>query len=118
MSLISSVDIYKGPSSSVYGAGLGGAIHITPHESEKPGWSTRVGVGAGSFGLKRTNLSITKAREEGYFTIGGQPSDGYRGNNNYNRSGIQLSGSQKYGTISVIFFRILRSPIFRDTQLS
>lgn len=105
MSLVSSVDVYKGPNASIYGAGLGGVIHLVPYKGYESKWNAQMGGGIGSFGLQRTNFSLTHTNEDGHLTIGGQHQAhaGYRNNNEYTRNGIHLSGGQRWGKTSISF---------------
>ncbi|MBD3583712.1 TonB-dependent receptor [Flavobacterium selenitireducens] len=91
---IQSVEIIKGPLSSVYGAGLGGAILLQPKTRSIDGHAARISATAGSFGLlkntatygfdsKTTSMNLSYHRLE---------SDGWRQNSRYKREGVTLAG--------------------------
>jgi iron complex outermembrane receptor protein len=76
---VNSVEVIKGPASSLYGAGTGGAVLI---KSLPTVWKPNVAVNyvAGSFGHQMINSSLQFGSEEVQQTIGytHQNSDGYR----------------------------------------
>jgi len=95
LSLLQEVEIFKGPTASVYGAGLGGVIHLKSLNLEDNQRSSAYAQGqAGAFGLWRTvagvNLSGNKARLD--LNYNRTHSDGYRDNNEYNREGFTALG--------------------------
>ena len=89
---IQKAEIIKGPLSSVYGAGLGGAILISPDST--PG--ERIGFSAvhGSFGLTKNNFhcNLDKKYASANISYHHLESDGWRQNSAYKRDGITLSG--------------------------
>ncbi|MDX1941966.1 MAG: TonB-dependent receptor [Saprospiraceae bacterium] len=91
LSLLSEVEIYKGPTASVYGAGLGGLIHLKSlnYEANLPS-SASTQFQMGSFGLIRNvttlNLNSNKARLD--LNYNKTHSDGWRDNNKYDREGF------------------------------
>ncbi len=92
MSAIGEVTVFKGPNSSIYGAGLGGAIQLQPVRLQ-PGTRRLYGeFGAGSYGLSRANLAYAVGTEQHELNVSYliQTSDGYRDNNEFERNGIQL----------------------------
>ncbi|MDA8693444.1 TonB-dependent receptor [Saprospiraceae bacterium] len=95
MSIIDHINVYKGPSSSIYGAGLGGVIQLVTH-SERTSFTNQIntGVTIGSYGLKRltSGISLTNKEETASLSLRyhNTSSDGYRENNNYDREGLQL----------------------------
>ncbi|MCV9387766.1 TonB-dependent receptor [Reichenbachiella ulvae] len=83
------VEVYRGPVSTVFGAGLGGAIHLQSRELE-PGTSASLDAMVGSFGLRKYNVRAQVADEKKSLGLFYQDvhSDGYRDNNNYDRQSI------------------------------
>jgi len=81
-----SIEIVKGPGSSLYGAGTGGAMLI---ESLSP--SEEIGVSAeyafGTYGLKNSYVSLTTGNEKYKSKVGyqHQTADGYREQSNLRR---------------------------------
>jgi iron complex outermembrane receptor protein len=95
LSIIDHINVYKGPSSSIYGAGLGGVIQMVTH-TERTSVSNQVdaGVTIGSYGLRRLTTGVTLVNDDETASISvryhNTGSDGYRENNNYDREGLQL----------------------------
>ena len=91
LGLIDEIEIWKGPTASRYGAGLGGLIHYQT-SSRTPGISLETKLG--SFGLVRTSENIvlnnnsgtTQVRINHNFT----KREGWRENSKYQRQGIAL----------------------------
>lgn len=88
---INQVEIIKGPLSSIYGAGLGGAILISPKTS---GNSTSISTTHGSFGLIKNMISYGLDTKNGSLNLSYHKleTDGWRENSAYNREGITLAG--------------------------
>lgn len=91
---IQSVEIIKGPLSSVYGAGLGGAILLEPKTRSVYGHSARISSTVGSFGLLKNTAtyafdSKTASLNLSYHRL---ESDGWRQNSRYKREGVTLAG--------------------------
>lgn len=91
---ISGVEVIKGPLSSVYGSGLGGAILIKPMLSGTPGNSFRVSTTHGSFGTHKNSLAYGFDTNKGSLNISYHrlESDGWRENSAYQRDGVTLAG--------------------------
>jgi len=90
---IEQVEIIKGPLSSLYGAGLGGAILLTPkfeNFNSKAGITTTYG----SFGLAKSNADVSANSKTDGININYHKleSDGWRQNSSYRREGITVSG--------------------------
>jgi iron complex outermembrane recepter protein len=85
------VEIIKGPQSAIYGSGLGGAIIISPSNSENGVSFSNI---MGSYGLFKSTAGIGVNNKSSDFNISYHhlESDGWRENSAYNRSGITLSG--------------------------
>jgi iron complex outermembrane recepter protein len=102
LSLLSEVRVFKGPTASYYGAGLGGLIKMqlaappfTNHENRWIG-SINTHTTLGSFGLLRnaTTLTLANKRLTTAVNFNSTRTDGWRENNRYNRSG--WSGFARY----------------------
>ncbi len=94
LSFIKNIEIWKGPTASLYGAGLGGVVLMNTEirNNEKPSISTNNTIG--SFGLFRnaTNLHISQPENKFSLQVNYNltNSDGYRENNKYQREGFTL----------------------------
>lgn len=92
---ISRFEIIKGAASSIYGAGLGGVINITP----KTGFINQSDINTefslGSFGLSKSIINTNHGNSKNSFraVYSNTKSDGYRENNNYNRQTFTLNSS-------------------------
>ena len=83
---IQSMEIIKGPGSSLYGAGTGGVLLIKTDDSKwKPGLS--IDYSAGSFGLSNFNANVKLGNDAFKNTVNylNLSSDGYRDNSELNR---------------------------------
>lgn len=90
---IQQVEIIKGPLSSLYGAGLGGAILLTP-KTNSFGNKTQISTTYGSYGLVKSNLSFSANGKSSSVNINYHKldTDGWRQNSAYAREGVTLSG--------------------------
>lgn len=93
LSLIHKVDVWKGPTASLYGAGLGGLIHYKTRDQDDflpTSLSSKLTIG--SFGLIRNvsefNFTNDKKTINTVINYNTTSSDGYRDNNEYNRDAI------------------------------
>lgn len=91
---INQIEIIKGPLSSVYGAGLGGAILISPQLSKNNGQSAGISSVFGSFGLLKNSINYSLDEKEGSLNLNyhNLKTDGWRENSAYKREGITLAG--------------------------
>src|SRR6218665_2521471 len=91
---IDQVEIIKGPLSSIYGAGLGGAILISPKLYEKSGSQLKLSTVYGSFGLKKNTVNYSLNQKKGSLNLSYHKlqSDGWRENSSYYREGVTLGG--------------------------
>lgn len=88
---IDQVEIIKGPLSSIYGAGLGGAILISPKTA---GNSASISTTHGSYGLMKNTISYGLDNKNGSLNLSYHKleTDGWRENSAYNREGFTLAG--------------------------
>ncbi|GGB71280.1 TonB-dependent receptor [Flavobacterium suaedae] len=94
MELLQQAEVIKGPLSSLYGAGLGGAILLQPKHTTVNGNTASVSTTHGSFGLMKNTVNYGYATDNGNVNISYHKleTDGYRENSEYNREGITLAG--------------------------
>lgn len=100
LSLLQQVEVWKGPTASVYGAGLGGMIHLKSWgQSQGEPSSISTAYLGGSFGLSRSvsQLKYQSPDEKVQLHINANftHSDGYRENNEYDRSSFTALGQMK-----------------------
>ncbi|MDR6846311.1 TonB-dependent receptor domain-containing protein [Flavobacterium granuli] len=91
---IGQIEIIKGPLSSVYGAGLGGAILIEPLLLKNKGQTASLTTVHGSFGLMKNSVNYNLSKEKASININYHKlkTDGWRENSSYNREGITIAG--------------------------
>ncbi|WP_299012381.1 TonB-dependent receptor [uncultured Polaribacter sp.] len=87
LAAIGNMEIIKGAASSVYGAGLGGVIHLNPKEANLNEVSLQPEFSVGSFGLNKQILTANygAAKHAIKAVYSNTESNGFRENNNYNR---------------------------------
>lgn len=90
---ISRIEIVKGATSSIYGAGLGGAIHLIPLNAYLNETSIESQLTLGSFGLVKSKVNFNQGSTKNSFrgVYSTTQSDGYRDNNEYDRHTFTLS---------------------------
>lgn len=91
---LNQIEIIKGPLSSVYGAGLGGAILISPQLSKDKGQSASISSIFGSYGLLKNSLNYSLNEKQASLNLSYHKleTDGWRQNSAYKREGITLAG--------------------------
>lgn len=93
LDIVDQVTVHKGPAGSLYGAGLGGMVRLsTQGILEKPS-ATRLSFASsfGSYNLSRYNFNISRnVKGKNFIHINASQtnSDGYRDNNEYERTNI------------------------------
>jgi iron complex outermembrane receptor protein len=104
LDIIDRVEVIKGPSSSIYGAGLGGTINYGVKKSPYRNTSFSAGSKIGSFGLLGYSGSFQHGSDAGNvnFSINDLHSDGYRENNEYDRQSTSLAGQLYTGKKGVM----------------
>ncbi|KRP29214.1 MAG: TonB-dependent receptor [Cryomorphaceae bacterium BACL22 MAG-120619-bin32] len=96
---IARFEIIKGAASSIYGAGLGGTIHLIP----KSGYFNESIVNAelqvGSFGLRKQMINLNYGTTKNSFRLvySNTHSDGYRINNQYDRQTFTFNSTHFLG---------------------
>ena len=87
LEILERVEVIKGPTSSIYGAGLGGTLQLVPRKPLGEEINVTGQVSGGSFGLRRVLGSVKSSNHQGglYLNYNHTSSDGYRANNTYDR---------------------------------
>lgn len=114
ISAAGSIEVLKGPQSSIYGANSGGVVLIQPQVLTTD--SSRVGFNltGGSFGLFRENVTLGKQWKNYQLNISQsyQRSDGYRDNSAMSRKYFQINQQLDYSRSaklkSLIFYSDLQ----------
>lgn len=92
---MSRIEIIKGAGSSIYGAGLGGTIHLYPQNAFLNQTSAQTDFSIGSFGLIKSVLNANYGTNKNSFRAiySNTQSDGYRDNNDYNRETLTINSN-------------------------
>ncbi len=89
---IDKIEVIKGPSASLYGAGLGGTINMESSKARYKQAAVEVDGMAGSYGLYRVRTRAYSSSDKANLnlSLGKVHSDGYRQNSTYDREFLQL----------------------------
>ncbi|MEM7103558.1 MAG: TonB-dependent receptor [Bacteroidota bacterium] len=104
LSLLDRIEVIRGPSASVYGAGLGGTIILKSRKSKYNRTILTNAIGFGSYQLLRNTHRFAHSNDAMNIglTFNHTQSDGYRDNNDYNRNAFGLSAQFYPGPNSVV----------------
>ncbi len=93
------IEIIKGPTSSIYGAGLGGSINLYSKKNTLQGSQAKLSSQFGSFNTQKHVLQAFNATEKTTLSanFSSLTSDGYRQNGNYKRNSAVVNGSLDRG---------------------
>ncbi|MEP4532716.1 MAG: TonB-dependent receptor [Cyclobacteriaceae bacterium] len=119
-SMIQQIEIVKGPNSSLYGAGLGGAILL---RSAQPGYNEttiETAMSAGSYNTSRvlTRLQHSSDNLSLNLTYNKLKSDGYRDNNQYEKWQTALTGRYYFNESNFISFIGVFTDLFSEIPSS
>ncbi|WP_165453914.1 TonB-dependent receptor family protein [Hyunsoonleella flava] len=103
---ISRIEITKGATSSIYGAGLGGVIQLIPKKAISNDLSIENETTIGSFGLIKnlSQFNYGDSKHNVKLVYSNTDSDGYRDNNQYSRQSVTLSTTHKINTKNELSF--------------
>lgn len=111
--MVDNVEVIKGPASSLYGAGNGGAVLLQTSSFQNKRDHIHVNNTFGSYGLWKSSIGATKTwgKNGVQFRYNHQESNGYRNHNSLNRDMFSFNGFfdlDKAGTMRVsTFFTLL-----------
>ena len=93
---ISRIEVLKGPSSAVYGSGLGGAVRMWTYQPVDDKFSMSLGSEFSSFGTTRSFIRSGYKSDEGDLSLfySRSHSDGYRQNSDYTRNSLLLNANR------------------------
>lgn len=97
LSALESIEVVKGPSSSIYGAGTGGAIIFNPAVAQAGLGRLELGQTLGSYGFDRTVAKAEFGFKNGYLMLGyiNQVYAGYRQQESVNKDQINVLAGWK-----------------------
>ena len=104
LNLIQRMEIIKGPASSSYGAGLGGAINISVIKPERS--TIKLNGLAGAYGLLKSGITAALADDKtaGFVSFNHLEKDGFRANSNYNRNTLTGFARTQINAASTLTF--------------
>jgi iron complex outermembrane recepter protein len=113
---IGKVEVIKGPSGSIYGAGMGGVLNILSETPRIKPISSEIGYTAGSYGFNRIMANLHTGNENNGFSIryAKQTGDGYRDHTSFDREVIQLSGRFYISEKRTLTTQVLFSDLFYE----
>lgn len=96
---ISRMEVLRGPSSALYGSGLGGTLRFYPVQSAEEGFRLIAQSEAGSFNtwMNHVHLSHGYGPVQVNLNLSDHRSEGFRQNSSYERTGALLTGSLTSG---------------------
>lgn len=96
---ISRLEIIKGAASSIYGAGLGGTIHLTPENAYLNETTASTELNVGSFGLIKQTINVNHGTTKNSIRAiySDTHSDGFRDNNEYDRQTVTVNTNHYLG---------------------
>ena len=103
---ISRFEIIKGAASSIYGAGLGGTIHLTPQNAYLKNSNLNSELSIGSFGLIKGIINVNHGTTANSFraVYSNTHSDGYRENNEYDRQTFTVTSNHFLNKKDELYF--------------
>jgi len=106
MQTLGRIEILKGPSSSLYGAGLGGTIQLIPSKGSFDELSINSGYTFGSYGLQKQLLqaNLGSLKNTAKITYSNVHSDGYRANNETDRQTLTIATNHYLGDSDKLSF--------------
>jgi iron complex outermembrane receptor protein len=114
-----SLVILKGPSSALYGSGLGGVIRLSSPYPDQEGFTSSEIAEFGSFGTRKYGLTSTF--KNGKWAIGGglfrNSTMGYRENSKYIRNNAFLS-ARRYGNIHTLSLTLSMVDLYAEIPSS
>ena len=111
---IGKVETIKGPSGSIYGAGIGGVLNINSQVPAIKPLSFNMGYTGGSYGFHKLTANLHTGAEDHRFSVkyAKQRGDGYRDHTNFDREVVQLSGSFYTSERRILTAQVLYSDLF------
>lgn len=112
---VQSMEVLKGPGSSLYGAGTGGVLFLKNSTPSNTGIA--VSASGGSYGLMRyaVNALVRADQSDLRITYANQQSDGYRDHTRMARDVIQVLSNFYAGSKSTLSAQVLYTDLFYQT---
>jgi len=113
---MNALEIMKGPSGSMFGAGTGGVMKFNSTDYSSIANSATAQMTVGSFGLLRYGVTLNTANDKTAWTVkfAHHESDGYRTHNALNKNVLELNGLIYANESRTIDASILYSDLFYE----
>ncbi len=114
---IGRVETIKGPSGSIFGAGIGGVLNMYSEAVKVSPISGDIGYTGASFGYNKVIANVHSSNENYRFSIkyAKQKADGYRDHTNSDREVLQVSGTFFTSEKRTLSANVLYSDLFYQT---
>lgn len=115
LNAVGSMEVIKGPGSSLYGAGTGGVVLLRSPDKRA---DTRFTIIGGSYGLLRTNLGGSLFRSDKLeldYSLSYQKADGYRTQTNMTRATANFDLRYRPSSQSMLYATVLLSDLYYQT---
>ncbi|MBL4905362.1 MAG: TonB-dependent receptor [Flavobacteriaceae bacterium] len=114
---IGKVEVIKGPSSSIYGAGMGGVLNMYSDLDKISPISGDVSYSAASFGYNKVLANFATGNDNHQFSVkyAQQKGDGYRDHTNSEKKVLQMSSAFYTSQKRTLRANILYSDLFYQT---
>lgn len=105
---LQSIEVIKGPKSTLYGTNIGGTILLNSKNVKTKGYSVDHRTTLGSFGLFKnsTSANVSEKNVTLHFNYDHLELDGYRENGNYNRNSYFLNSSYRLNKKAQLSFLV------------
>ncbi|MDP5172558.1 MAG: TonB-dependent receptor [Bacteroidia bacterium] len=106
LSFVEKVEVLRGPTSSVYGAGLGGTIRLSARQPGWNGYEAQLGAQLGAFGTQRYTANGQVANDQFAMQVQGSNThaDGFRENSTYDRTAFAATATWLSGEKSTLMW--------------
>ncbi|WP_073851229.1 TonB-dependent receptor [Pontibacter flavimaris] len=113
---IGSIEVLKGPTGSIYGAGTGGTVLLEPRRAAAGEQSLEVGAMTGSFGLRRYTATARVGGEKSSFLVqyARQEYDGHRQQSAVEREVLLLSSEFRPSDKRILSANLIYSDLYYE----
>jgi iron complex outermembrane receptor protein len=114
MAQFSNVQIIRGPSGSIYGAGTGGVLLMDNDLPSVSGLRGNASISLGSFNMFRADAGIQHQGDNHSLqvSVSNHQSKGYREQSEFNRSNFNVSGQYRFNEQEGITYHVLYGDLF------
>ena len=105
---ISRMEVLKGPSSSIYGSGLGGTIRLYTDSPLENGFTLSGKSGISTFNSYHNSINLASRGDKAFINAGFNQfsGNGFRENSRYFRNNLRLNGSLDFDKLELNFYSL------------